>query len=717
MKIFKILTILALCFPSVFAQKNSGIFYSTLFSKEGIYTRIKEFGNSSAYHFLKDVNNDGLDDAIVVYTEGNEAGKVYVGLSDGICFKKPYNALTWRVPFDYVTPIMGDLNGDGKIDIIYFDRTLMRIYVAFSNGISFDSPETFPLKKAAEKIAEGFLADINGDEKDEFVYSTKDSNNRLKWYFAIFDNAQLSSSICLIEDFGTDATQKFTGDVNGDGKADIIAFYKETGLWKVALSDGKRCIENGVWAEHFKTPTPYSRKVVSVIGFWEKQNNEEAEPMVYDVDQDGKDDIILWDHDNWMVKYSNGDKFDQEHDWISYHLHHQHKYGAKGAQYGLIGLINGKDPSATVISYGRWCALENTDKNKTVLGDDIDVWESGSNDYIPAIGTYDPFDSIVIDRQLKMIHNAGFTYIMFDITNSDNSRIDDRAKFIITRIREFNKIINKNERRLGFCISMGARRDSKAIEEESERTWNDFFLPYKDVYHFEDGKPLIIHFVNGPDNVILFNNYRKENRTPFADKFELRWMLGVVLNKPEYANAYGWPIPEKYGNPEGRKVMAVMPGFYNGGMNPIARENGDFYRSQWMRVIQFQPKSVWVNSFNETWEHTSVEPAFQKIDQFVAHPSFSQPWTDYYGNRMDDFYWIMTYQYNKLFMDNVLLEGIYFQEYGNSQIWKVSNRSFIKERVFPVMTPVLLLPQRFRENFNGIIVKDNNERIWNPITN
>jgi hypothetical protein len=259
---------------------------------------------------------------------------------------------------------------------------------------------------------------------------------------------------------------------------------------------------------------------------------------------------------------------------------------------------------------------------------------------------------------------------------------------------------------------MGARRDSKAIEEESERTWNDFFLPYKDVYHFEDGKPLIIHFVHGPDNVNLFNNYKKENKTPFADKFELRWMLGVVLNKPEHANAYGWPIPEKFGNPEGKKVMAVMPGFYNGGMSPTPRENGDFYRSQWMRVIQFQPKSVWVNSFNETWEHTSVEPAFQKIDQFVAHPSFTQPWTDYYGNRMDDFYWIMTLQYNKLFMDNILLEGAYLKEFGNDSIWKVTDKSFAPQTALPVMAPVLLMPKGFRSDFKGKIVRNNTEYIW-----
>jgi hypothetical protein len=112
-----------------------------------------------------------------------------------------------------------------------------------------------------------------------------------------------------------------------------------------------------------------------------------------------------------------------------------------------------------------------------------------------------------------------------------------------------------------------------------------------------------------------------------------------------------------------------------------------------------------VNSFNETWEHTSVEPSYHMIDQFVANRLFTKPWTDYYGDRMDDFYWIMTKQYNQLFMNDILYVGSYFQEYGDSTVYKVTTKGIIKQSALPVMAPVLLLPAGFRKHFKGNIIK------------
>ena len=64
-RIFYFLSGLLLLANSARSQKNSGIFYSTLFAKEYAIKRIVNFGVNSRYTFLKNINGDGSDAAVV----------------------------------------------------------------------------------------------------------------------------------------------------------------------------------------------------------------------------------------------------------------------------------------------------------------------------------------------------------------------------------------------------------------------------------------------------------------------------------------------------------------------------------------------------------------------------------------------------------------------------------------------------------------------------
>ena len=147
-----------------------------------------------------------------------------------------------------------------------------------------------------------------------------------------------------------------------------------------------------------------------------------------------------------------------------------------------------------------------------------------------------------------------------------------------------------------------------------------------------------------------------------------------------------------------------MPGFWNGGVF-TSREDGAFYASQWARVVQYQPDSVWVNSLNETWEHTSVEPAWLH-GRWVANAGISR-WNDAYGDRMDDFYWQMTRQYNQIFRNNALFDGVCFQENGSTNIFRASGGNFVPQSALPHQAPVLTLPSGFRTSFSGTVVSTN----------
>ena len=155
--------------------------------------------------------------------------------------------------------------------------------------------------------------------------------------------------------------------------------------------------------------------------------------------------------------------------------------------------------------------------------------------------------------------------------------------------------------------------------------------------------------------------------------------------------------------------MDVSPGFWNGGVS-AARERGELYRNQWLRVLQYNPKSVWLNSYNETWEHTSVEPSYLNPEIAAAKPDILSVWTDYYGERMDDFYWIMTKQYNRLYMYNELFRDSYLQESQSNDIYQVKDTALVKYGTAkPHKAPVLLVPQGFIKSFNGKVIDDNQD--------
>lgn len=82
MKNYLFLLLFLFCI-NAYSQKNSGIFYSTLFTKEGVYLRNDDFGNNADYVFFCDVNGDALDDGVAYYPS-QKSGNLSVALSDGV---------------------------------------------------------------------------------------------------------------------------------------------------------------------------------------------------------------------------------------------------------------------------------------------------------------------------------------------------------------------------------------------------------------------------------------------------------------------------------------------------------------------------------------------------------------------------------------------------------------------------------------------------------
>ena len=186
------------------------------------------FGVGSEIPAAGDFDGDGRDD-VLVFVPGT--GKVWVALSSGNSFcgsREWWNTTTYG-PFFYTgeLPMVGDVNGDGRADIVTFSRLTKSVYVGLSTGTNFV-------------------------------------------------NAGLWQA-----DFCPGAGEPRVGDVNGDGKADVVCFVRDsrTGLdlgnVEVALSTGTNFAYQALryWHQHFAVDTNY-------------------EPMLADLNGDGSKDII-----------------------------------------------------------------------------------------------------------------------------------------------------------------------------------------------------------------------------------------------------------------------------------------------------------------------------------------------------------------------------------------------------------------------------------------
>jgi hypothetical protein len=199
---------------------------------------------SDAYDlFVTDLNGDGIADLLA--KEKIPPGHWFVARGDGVAFHvEPLPWLSgWAVVSAAYDLFVADVNGDGRADLVAKERnTPGNWYVAVSGGTSF-RPEPAPWLSGWAVVSAAydlFVADVNGDGRADLV--AKERNTPGNWYVAISDGtffrpepAPWLSGWAVV----SAAYDLFVADVNGDERADPVAREKGgPGNWYVAPSTG-----------------------------------------------------------------------------------------------------------------------------------------------------------------------------------------------------------------------------------------------------------------------------------------------------------------------------------------------------------------------------------------------------------------------------------------------------------------------------------------------
>lgn len=217
-------------------------------------TNIELSSSSAGRKFLTgDYNGDGKADLISIY---NDAGKVAIeAFSTSEVWTLTASGGMRNGPFQstgtYATDsewFMSDVDGDGLSDIVNVrpegGKAVIDVYLSKGGSFSYttwaNSNSQFTASSGKPRNR-WFLADVNGDGRSDVIKVFAGANGLSSVEVHVNQGNKFAPELWLDQKGSfTDAQKWYVGDVNGDGRSDLINVFNDAGLATkdVRLSSG-----------------------------------------------------------------------------------------------------------------------------------------------------------------------------------------------------------------------------------------------------------------------------------------------------------------------------------------------------------------------------------------------------------------------------------------------------------------------------------------------
>jgi hypothetical protein len=235
-----------------------------------------------------DLNKDGKPDLVVACADGHIA----VLLGDGNGGFRPAKGSPMKLTHSPGEMVLGDINGDGNLDLAVADHDSYAVSILLGDGKGSFKPapgSPFVMKKGEHPHTHGLaLADVNGDGALDLITGNTDDNDVA---VALGDGkggfARAAGSPFAV---GASPYPLAFGDVNGDGKPDIITPNSKPGerTVTVLLGDGRGGFRPAKGSPFATAGQPY----YVALG---------------DINGDGKPDLVAAHNDDGRVTILLGD--------------------------------------------------------------------------------------------------------------------------------------------------------------------------------------------------------------------------------------------------------------------------------------------------------------------------------------------------------------------------------------------------------------------------
>ena len=252
---------------------------------------------------LADVNGDGRLDIVGI---GYSAVRVALGNGDGTFQAAKVAVANYGVAQDWVNEdvyprVLADVNGDGRADLLGFGYAGVKVALGQADGTfaaatlgaaNFGGAQGWSSAAAFPRL----LADVNGDGKLDilgFGYSAVRvalGNGDGTFQAAKVGVANFGQGLGWSDD---DAFHRELADVNGDGRLDIVGFG-HSGV-RVALGSG-----DGTFA-------PATLAIANFGAAQEWKSQADTPRLLADVNGDGRADIVGFGHSGVRIALANAD--------------------------------------------------------------------------------------------------------------------------------------------------------------------------------------------------------------------------------------------------------------------------------------------------------------------------------------------------------------------------------------------------------------------------